>query len=83
MMPFVMETSFGKCKLPKYLKSYWDEIINKDYYFQTTTLKLITENQYGNIGKKGMYFKTFFRLLCIRGWGWLVDWLLYILEVVC
>ena len=50
MMPFVMETSFEKCKLPKNLKHYWNEIINKDYYFEGTAFKLITENQYGKIG---------------------------------
>ena len=29
MMPFVMWDSFEKCRLPEYLKSYWEELIQK------------------------------------------------------
>ena len=42
MMPFFMERSFKKCKLPHYIEPYWSQIFGKH--------KVISEEEVGNIG---------------------------------
>lgn len=50
MMPFVMEKTFEKCRLPEYLRPYWENVINQDYGFQEGSSTLIPELECGKIG---------------------------------
>ena len=54
MMPFVLERTFEKTKLPEYLRPYWDNIINTQYHashrYRGCSLKLISDSEVGRVG---------------------------------
>ena len=46
MMPFVMGATFEECKLPVYLKPYWDAILGKSF----SRVNVMPEREIGKIG---------------------------------
>ena len=50
MMPFVMEKTFEKSKLPEYLRPYWNNLIDKVYSSKKVCNELVDSEDIGKIG---------------------------------